>query len=258
MSRHTVDREAARALLVNRGLSVFAADEFLMRSLLTASEAATVLGVKDSRAARDTLRRWGIKPTGRGPGRTGENTYPAELVWLHHQNRPGRGWRKGQSASTTYEPNGMHTPTAPTQTPGDRWYADHHEVISLASVLVDAERLDTPREVIYFFEDPWKWSQAYGTWVAAGRPQPPSGDDLAQAHGLGAKGTLRHELERRHQDDTARWDEFIASLDAAESGDEQTHRPSPTPGPPQAHTDLDLGPSNVVPLKSVGRKRNRR
>lgn len=259
VSRHTVDTEAARALLVERGLGILAANEFLMRSLLTASEAATVLGVKDSRAARDTLRRWGIKPIGRGPGRTGENTYPAELVWLHHQNRPGRGWRKGRSKTATVDMNAMDTSTAAFRSDGVPWYADHHNVISLASILVDADRLDTPREVIYYFEDPWKWSQAYDIWVAAGRPQPPSPDDLAEAQYLGPKGTLRHELEHRYQDDTARWSEFIESLDAAEVGDEQTRSAKPCSklsGGSGTHTDS--APSNVLPLRSTRQKRRRR
>jgi len=215
MGQPSVDRQAARALLVERGLSVFEADEFLMRSLLTATEAATVLGVKDSRAARDTLRRWGVHPIGRGPGRTGENTYPAELVWLRHQNRPGRGWRKGQSTATQQEGTTMSiAPATPPET-NEPWYADHHEVISLTSILVDAEWLDTPREVIYFFEDPWKWGTQYKVWAAAGRPRHPSADDLAQARLLGSRGTLRRELERRHRDDTARWEEFLDSLNAS-------------------------------------------
>lgn len=113
-----------------------------MRSLLTATEVATVLGVKDSRAARDTLRRWGVKPISRGPGRSGENTYPAELVWQHHQNRPGRGWRKGRSTPENDKEDTTMDSAAPTTALSDvdPWYSHHDDVVALASVLVEADR----------------------------------------------------------------------------------------------------------------------
>lgn len=214
------DREAARALLVERGLSVSAADEFLMRSQLTATEAAVVLGVKNSRAARDTLRRWGVKPVGRGPGRTGENTYPADLVWQRQQSRPGRGWRKGRSTTARDDDgNTLHSGNATTTAlnAGDPWYSDHREVVDFASVMVDADRLSTPSDVVYFFEKPWKWDPDFAVWAAAGRPVGPSPDDLVQARQLG-DGTMRRELERRYHDDSARWDAFIETLDASEAG----------------------------------------
>lgn len=241
MSPPTIDREAARSLLVERGLSIFAADEFLMRSLLTASEAATVLGVKDSRAARDTLNRWGVRPVGRGPGRTGENTYPADLVWMHHQNRPGRGWRKGQSTSppdkkkeSTMNPSSDAVPS----TDVELWYANNDDVVAFASVMVDADWLRAPHDVVEFFSRPWKWEKEWTIWALAGRPRPPSPDDLAQARMLGGNGTLRQELERRHRDDTARWDEFTQSLDVLDAG-----------GEPEMPTDATDTASNVLPLK---------
>jgi hypothetical protein len=48
----------------------------------------------------------------------------------------------------------------------------------------------------------------------------------SQARGLGAKGTLRHELERRYHDDTARWEEFTESLDAADPNMEHSIGPA--------------------------------
>ncbi|MGD9621074.1 hypothetical protein [Mycolicibacterium sp.] len=171
----TFDRPAARATLVERGLTPLAADEFLMRSLLTATEVATVLGVKDSRAARDTLRRWGVKPISRGPGRSGENTYPAELVWQHHQNRPGRGWRKGRSTPENDKEDTTMDSAAPTTALSDvdPWYSHHDDVVALASVLVEADRLSTPHDVVDFFAKPWKWSDQWMIWATAGRPPPP-------------------------------------------------------------------------------------
>lgn len=231
MGHTTFDRTTARATLVERGLNTFAADEFLMRSLLTATEAATVLGVKDSRAARDTLRRWGVKPIGRGPGRNGENTYPAELVWQRHQNRPGRGWRKERP---TPEPEQSKPYSAPFNEV-EPWYSNHDDVVALASVLVDADWLSAPRDVVDFFTAPWKWNSQFMIWALAGRPTLPSPDDLAQARTLGT-GTLRRELERRYQDDNARWEELIATLDELDTGD--------TPAPaPSDHA------ANILPLQ---------
>lgn len=214
----TFDRAAARATLVERGLTPLAADEFLLRSLLTATEVATVLGVKDSRAARDTLRRWGVKPSGRGPGRRGENTYPAELVWQHHQNRPGRGWRKGRSTPDTDKKEDTMSSTSTALSDVEPWYSHHDDVVALASALVEADRLSTPHDVVDFFAKPWKWSDQWMMWALAGRPLPPSPDDLAQARLLGP-GTLRRELERRYQDDAAQWEALITTFDEFEAGD---------------------------------------
>ena len=234
-------------------MSFLKADEFLMRSLLTATEAAAVLGVKDSRAARDTLRRWGVTPVGRGAGRNGENRYPAGLVWHRLQGRPGRGWRKGRSraASTAQDEDTMQS-TAEIQSgsfnffsmmlAGDHpWYVDHDDVVGLASVLVDADWLCTPHEVVEFFAAPWKWDDMFRIWVDAGRPYPPSSDDLAQASQLG-RGTIRQELERRYEDDTARWESLIAALDGSGAGVELNADEPSSDGHVVA---------KVIPLKNV-------
>lgn len=242
----TFDRPAARATLVERGLTPLAADEFLMRSLLTATEVATVLGVKDSRAARDTLRRWGVKPISRGPGRSGENTYPAELVWQHHQNRPGRGWRKGRSTPENDKEDTTMDSAAPTTALSDvdPWYSHHDDVVALASVLVEADRLSTPHDVVDFFAKPWKWSDQWMIWATAGRPLPPSPDDLAQARLLGP-GTLRRELERSYQDDTAQWESLIQTFDEFEAGNTLA----------LDQLDDDHATANVRPLKRPKRVR---
>ncbi len=241
-------------MLVERGLNVLDADEFLMKSLLTATEVATVLGVKDSRAARDTLRRWGVKPIHRGPGRSGENAYPADLVWQHQQHRPGRGWRKGRSTSAlettnTMKENTMHA-AAETTAPdtSEPWYSDHREVVALASILVDADWLSTPRDVVDFFDRPWKYDDQLKIWAAAGRPQPPSPDIRTQARALG-QGTVRRELERRFDDDAARWEALIESFDAAAG--------SEGPAAPDQFAVADDITSNVRPLKSPRKSRKR-
>jgi hypothetical protein len=164
-----VDYAAARALLLERGMPRTEIASFLARSVLTASDTATVLGVKDARTARDTLRRWGVAPIGRGPGRSGENCYPAELVWLHHQTRPGRAWRRNRisspSTSRKYTMQSVQAPSAPA------WYADQDELVGFAHVLVEAVPPPDPHAVIDLFEKPWKWDREYRVWTDAGRPR---------------------------------------------------------------------------------------
>lgn len=83
-------------------------------------------------------------------------------------------------------------------------------------------------------------------WAHAGRPFPPSSDDLAQAHLLG-RGTLRRELERRYQDDTAQWEALTKAFDEFEAGD------ALAPDQP----DDDRATSNVRPLKRPRRPRKK-
>src|SRR5690606_2841203 len=61
--------------------------------LITASEAAALLGVASGRVARQTLARWGVRPTGRAPGRGGESLYPRDVVVDALRRRPGQGAR---------------------------------------------------------------------------------------------------------------------------------------------------------------------
>lgn len=64
-----------------------------MGETMTATEAATLLGVASGRVARQTLARWGVHPVGRGPGRGGESLYDADEVRRALDHRPGRGAR---------------------------------------------------------------------------------------------------------------------------------------------------------------------
>jgi hypothetical protein len=50
------------------------------------------------------------------------------------------------------------------------WTEDLGELVALAGALVDADWLDTPRDVVDFFEKPWKWSDCREAWQASGRP----------------------------------------------------------------------------------------
>jgi hypothetical protein len=240
------DSAAARATLIERGLNAVAADEFLTRSLLTATEAATVLGVKNSRTARDTLRRWGINPLGRGPGRTGESTYPADLVWRGHQSRPGKGWRKGRAGDIPQKEDPMATRPNPGPA-ASPWYADHSDVVRFATILVESAWLPTPSDVVEFFARPWKWEPQFQAWEAAGRPEPPSAADRTQALMLG-HGTLRRELERKYVDDEARWGALLVALEATES----THHDRP----PDSAAANEAAVAQVVELDTRRRKRD--
>lgn len=260
MQRSAFDRSAAHALLVGRGMSRLQANEFLKRSLLTSAEAATVLAVKDSRAARATLRRWGVKPVGHSAGHHGPNRYPAALVWYHLQSRPGRGDLKfkngapGDTGST--DPDHRATqfadiqPGAPSGTFSKLaddypWYLDHDDVVGLAAALVDSDWLLTAHDVLTFFAAPWKWGDMFQIWADAGRPHPPSSSDRAQAGQLGS-GTMRHQLDRRYADDKARWESLVAAFEGRIVGEELT-------------PDSSISPSgriaDVIALKDVAAQR---
>jgi len=218
------DIDAARAVLRQRGMGEREISGFLARSLLTATEAATALGVRDSRAARDALRRWNVKPIGRAAGRAGENRYPADLVWDRLLNRPGRGWRKHRTAPNPATQKKEHIMQSVAELDQHAahlpWYADHGEVVSLASILVGLDRLSTPHDVIYFFEKPWKWDREFRIWDEAGRPLPPSSDDLAEARML-RTAPQASELKRKYDDDTTRWDALIEAFDDDTDGDDE-------------------------------------
>ena len=84
------------------------------------------------------------------------------------------------------------------------WYTDYVDVVSFAGVLVAAGWLETPGEVVYFFEQPWKWGRVHRAWDAAGRPQPGTSRswrsyvdqiEAAEADGI---GTSHGWSDRRH------------------------------------------------------------
>ncbi len=63
-----------------------------MSKTLNTAEVADLLGITEKSADKE-LRRWGIVPVGREPGRGGRNLYPAAEVRKAAANRPGRGAR---------------------------------------------------------------------------------------------------------------------------------------------------------------------
>lgn len=163
MSAAEFDHAEARNTLRERGITDV--DAFLTKSLLTATEAAIVLGVKNARTARDTLNRWGIEPVGRGSGRTGENHYPADHVW-DGQLSPHR---RGRTKTSTYT---LEVPMTTLLESPTTWYADHSTLVGFAHILTAADKFPATTDVIDYFDKPWKWDPDHALWAAAGRPAP--------------------------------------------------------------------------------------
>lgn len=59
----------------------------------TIGQVATFIDAASTGSARRTLSRWGVKATGRQPGRAGQSLYDAEQVRTAKAGRPGRGYR---------------------------------------------------------------------------------------------------------------------------------------------------------------------
>lgn len=172
MSVAPFDHTEARNTLRERGITD--CDAFLTKSVLTATESAIVLGVKNARTARDTLNRWGIESVGRGPGRTGENRYPADLVWKGQLSPLRRAHTKTPTDTTEI------TMTALLEAPTTAWYADHSTLVGFAHILTAAGALTTAEEAIEFFDQPWKWDKEHVLWTDAGRPAPDTDADRWQ------------------------------------------------------------------------------
>ncbi|MGW4954563.1 hypothetical protein [Streptomyces parvulus] len=59
----------------------------------TLAEVADYIGAASTGSARRTLSRWGVRATGREPGRGGASLYDREEVKAAKAARPGRGAR---------------------------------------------------------------------------------------------------------------------------------------------------------------------
>ena len=60
------------------------------KDFVTVDEVAEELGITP-KSADNQLRKWGIEPAAREPGRGGRNLYPAKEVQARIAARPGRG-----------------------------------------------------------------------------------------------------------------------------------------------------------------------
>lgn len=75
-----------------------------MTELWTSAEAASFLGVASADIAGRTLRRAGIQPLARQPGRSGQNLWGADEVRRFKASRPGRGrWAASRQRGTPAE-----------------------------------------------------------------------------------------------------------------------------------------------------------
>jgi hypothetical protein len=64
-----------------------------MGTIITATEAAELMNLKNGPTARGQLRRWGVESVGRAPGRGGESLYRRKDVLKAIKDSPGRGAR---------------------------------------------------------------------------------------------------------------------------------------------------------------------
>jgi hypothetical protein len=46
------------------------------------------------------------------------------------------------------------------------WTTDHDEVIAFATHLVDSGEITEVKDLLYFYEKPWKWAAEYEAWKA--------------------------------------------------------------------------------------------
>lgn len=51
-----------------------------------------------------------------------------------------------------------------------KWFEKHDNLTAFASVLIDLGTFERPKDVLYFFEKPWKWEPEWERWVALGKP----------------------------------------------------------------------------------------
>jgi hypothetical protein len=68
----------------------------------------------------------------------------------------------------------------------DKWYNDYDTVVGFARTLENAGELTDAREVILYFEKPWKYDTEYDAWL---------------------------EFDKPNSDDKKNWDSFIEKLE---------------------------------------------
>ena len=71
------------------------------------------------------------------------------------------------------------TRTVAAKTHDPEWFHDQEQVLAFARVLHDSGAFDVGdvvdegapvRNVLYYFEKPWKWTAEHAHWCALGRP----------------------------------------------------------------------------------------
>ncbi len=117
------------------------------------------------RQIADALAQWIAAPRGPRPG----DRLPSEAELIEQLGVARMTVRQAiqelrHTGLVTSEPGrGVFVASQP-------WSADRDTVLSFAHVLVATGRLDSPSDVICFFEKPWKWDREYSAWCAHHRP----------------------------------------------------------------------------------------
>lgn len=111
------------------------------------------------------------------------------------------------------------------------WYNSREQIISFANILAASGVLLSADDAIEYFVEPWNRTSEFDIWDRAGRPRPPSPDDLAEARMCGP-GPRADELNQAYSDDSQKWDAFVAVLEAYEHG-EAPLAALPTPEAPE-------------------------
>jgi hypothetical protein len=104
-----------------------------------------------------------------------------------------------------------------TPVPNTHWYTSIEQTTRFARILVESGVLLSADDVVDYFEEPWKRTREYQIWDDAGRPRPPSPDDLAEAR-MSGTGPRASELERKYSHDRQQWNAFVGMVEAYEDG----------------------------------------
>lgn len=93
------------------------------------------------------------------------------------------------------------------------WYAEHRQVVDFAHILAAAGVLPTASDALDYLDEPQRFDTEHTLWAQLAHPQPPSTDDLDEAHLLGHTSPRAIALRQQHQAADATWDTFCVLLD---------------------------------------------
>jgi hypothetical protein len=146
----------------------------------TLTQAAAHIGAGSPASARVSLRRWGVKPTGREPGRGGESLYDAHAVRAAKAARPGRGARTDIDRRTAMSTSYTNDRLRSAQRQGARITADTGITrFSITANLTWDERADGDRQPWVMYDDNgeemyrWSGKDCFPVWPKEGEPPAP-------------------------------------------------------------------------------------
>jgi DNA-binding transcriptional regulator YhcF (GntR family) len=87
------------------------------------------------------------------------------------------------------------------------WYTSMDELNCFAHVLIDSDRIDADqcKDLIYYYEKPWKWDREHQVWRALGEPMEPSRADSPKTYAADCKA----------------WDELLEAFAALDNDDDR-------------------------------------